>query len=140
MWRYVKMLALPVWLGTAVLLACLFLLANESKAGGGTLCVALPGEPTGPFAACAAVFTQIQDVVDTAVLVATLRPGFGYVRIGGGLRPLPNCHISELSIAHFQLTITHYYDLSHHIRRQHSQILPHGQGSGACPARRLARN
>lgn len=67
MWRYVKMLALPVWLGTAVLLACLFLLANESKAGGGTLCVVPPGEPTGPFAACAAVFTQIQDAVDTAV-------------------------------------------------------------------------
>lgn len=67
MWRYVKMLALSVGMGTAVLLACLFLLANESKAGGGVLCVVPPGEPTGPFAACAAVFTQIQDAVDTAV-------------------------------------------------------------------------
>ncbi|MBX3057802.1 MAG: right-handed parallel beta-helix repeat-containing protein [Anaerolineae bacterium] len=67
MWRYVKMLALSVGMGTAVLLACLFLLANESKAGGGVLCVVPPGEPTGPFTACDAVFTQIQDAVDTAV-------------------------------------------------------------------------
>ncbi|HRQ41795.1 MAG TPA: hypothetical protein PLD25_28060 [Chloroflexota bacterium] len=60
-------MSISVVVGTAVLLACLFLLANESKAGGGVLCVVPPGEPTGPFAACAAVFTQIQDAVDTAV-------------------------------------------------------------------------
>ena len=67
MWKAIRMLALACGLGTAVLLACLVLLTNESKAGSGALCVVPPGNPTGPFAACAAVFTQIQDAVDTAV-------------------------------------------------------------------------
>ena len=67
MWKAIKLLGIACLLGTAVLWLCLFVLANESQAGSGVLCVVPPGEPTGPFAACDEVFTEIQDAVDTAV-------------------------------------------------------------------------
>lgn len=67
MWKSIRMLGIACLLGTAVLLACLVLLTNESQAGSGVLCVVPPGEPAGPFAACDDVFTEIQAAADTAV-------------------------------------------------------------------------
>lgn len=67
-----KKTGVPVAIGSGMVLvlwtAVLLLWTQRpGYAAGGVLCVVPPGEPPGPFAGCAQVFTSVQTAVDTAV-------------------------------------------------------------------------
>ena len=66
-YRFSAILVLAISLAIAQLLALFTTLQASQDLTGVVFCVVPPGEPTGPFAACNEVFTQIQDAVDTAV-------------------------------------------------------------------------
>lgn len=73
-------IVLSLTFGIGISVGLIYALAQTSMIGlaaGEALCVVPPGESTGPFTACQAVFTSVQDAVDAAVSGQQIRIATG---------------------------------------------------------------